>query len=178
MLKKPWNDPPGIRDVFYRLAHHPGYALNMVRQGKLGHLMYVSSESGSGEETKGDLEVDILDGPNSIFDHAEYTYLVDFTTRQLLFMNCECDEEHWRFVPLPNSTNRKVVSDIWETLSQTKKVLSEEKRVLIEKNKVFSEERKAFLDKWHLLRDFKVLDRNKSAKTEKMIANGPDYGQY
>jgi hypothetical protein len=95
MRKTPHDDPPKMKDVLYKVSNDPVYALSVVTQADLRHLMHVSIVS---SEVTDHLEEDIMDDPNSVFEDAQYTYIVDFTARQLMFNDSEEDE--WYSVPL------------------------------------------------------------------------------
>lgn len=141
-----------MRDVFAELLCHPGRALNLVMENKLHHLMCVSTTAGPEEEVTGNSK---RDHPNNIFQCAEYTYIVDFTTRQLSFEDSE--EEPQQFVPL-------------KSIRDTQKTFSQEQEDLVEQLMAVGKKKEAFLN---LVQRFRLHDKDAIARTRDTIAEPP-----
>jgi hypothetical protein len=100
-----------MKEVLAKTNAHPGYALYEIQKKRLHHMVHVDCKSD---------ESDAWDSPERIFEHAKYTYEVDFSARKLRVWKEQRDGRYtWVDVPLRERLNR-LNRDQLETLQEFK----------------------------------------------------------
>ncbi|OAL42765.1 hypothetical protein IQ07DRAFT_637545 [Pyrenochaeta sp. DS3sAY3a] len=82
------DDPsPEIKQALAKARENPGYALNMVLRNKLRHMVHVDCVNKREDDAN----------PKDVFDHAEFTYAIDFPKRRLQMLNKK--DKKWITIP-------------------------------------------------------------------------------
>lgn len=116
-----------MKEVLGEAQQNPGYALREVLRKRLHHMVHVYSDRNNSKDsgdpdgsddsdTLVDLNVsndsDASDELDWIFDHALFTYLIDFPAKALRFLKQgEHDRDVWVDVPLVVEDQLELLSD-------------------------------------------------------------------
>jgi hypothetical protein len=128
---------PEMSDVFEQLLSNPGYALNMVMQKELNHMIYYSvtylnaSESNKDNNSRSNMKGDSKRNKKYIdatFACAEYTYVVDLFKGSITYWHRETvDVEGKASAEFLNHNQRRLFNTTWvpDNLSKLLNSLSE-----------------------------------------------------
>jgi hypothetical protein len=108
-------DSQRSKEALERTNTYPGYALNMIRKKELNHMVHVNCET---------------HGSERIFEHAEFTYQIDFPARKLWFWEQQCNGFAWMEVPFSKHLNTLQSFNIFERPGETELIIQKGPRRL------------------------------------------------